>query len=245
MLSRQNTLSVVSGIQKLVLAGRMGEAIETTQRLYPGLLEHNTNLLFMLKCRQFIEIVNGTDSEVLRGSGSTGFRSPRSRSSSTRSSPSMSPVHHGSSRAAPVTVPTSGTSNSNSPAHIITPSPSKGTSNQNSTAANVPARLTDLHTISEEEMNSANLAMNGSTPHTVIMTGTANHGNRINLDQDIDMDTSDSSETRTIANGSVSHRVAMKGMESSSGEDDMGKYYCDNIHSGPSLKGHSCQRTPL
>lgn len=42
----------------------MGEAIETTFRLYPGLLEHNQNLLFQLKCRQFVEMINGTDSEV-------------------------------------------------------------------------------------------------------------------------------------------------------------------------------------
>ncbi|KAJ9579611.1 hypothetical protein L9F63_004690, partial [Diploptera punctata] len=51
-------------ILKLVLAGRMGEAIETTSKLYPGLLEHNQNLLFLLKCRQFVEMVNGSDSEV-------------------------------------------------------------------------------------------------------------------------------------------------------------------------------------
>lgn len=56
--------SNILGILKLVLAGRMGEAIETTSRLYPGLLEHNRNLLFMLKCRQFVEMVNGSDSEV-------------------------------------------------------------------------------------------------------------------------------------------------------------------------------------
>lgn len=42
----------------------MGEAIEKTTRLYPGLLEHNQNLLFMLKCRQFVEMVNGSDVEV-------------------------------------------------------------------------------------------------------------------------------------------------------------------------------------
>ncbi len=36
-------------IQKLVLSGRMGEAIETTQQLYPNLLERNPDLLFMLK----------------------------------------------------------------------------------------------------------------------------------------------------------------------------------------------------
>ncbi|TNN01051.1 hypothetical protein fugu_012297 [Takifugu bimaculatus] len=51
-------------IQKLVLAGRVGEAIQVTQQLYPGLLEHNPNLLFVLKCRQFVEMVNGTDGEV-------------------------------------------------------------------------------------------------------------------------------------------------------------------------------------
>lgn len=45
--------------------GRMGEAIESTRRLYPNLLEQNPNLLFMLKCRQFVEMVNGSDSEVI------------------------------------------------------------------------------------------------------------------------------------------------------------------------------------
>lgn len=64
-------------IQKLVLSGRMGEAIETTQQLYPSLLERNPDLLFMLKVRQFIEMVNGTDSEV-RGLGG---RSPKSQDS--------------------------------------------------------------------------------------------------------------------------------------------------------------------
>lgn len=40
---------VGSEIQKLVLSGRMGEAIDTTQQLYPSLLERNPDLLFMLK----------------------------------------------------------------------------------------------------------------------------------------------------------------------------------------------------
>lgn len=42
-------LYVGTGIQKLVLEGRVGEAIEATHQLYPGLLERNPNLLFMLK----------------------------------------------------------------------------------------------------------------------------------------------------------------------------------------------------
>lgn len=51
-------------ILKLVMSGRMGLAIEHTLRSYPGLLENNQNLWFMLKCRQFVEMVNGSDFEV-------------------------------------------------------------------------------------------------------------------------------------------------------------------------------------
>ncbi|CAG9864238.1 unnamed protein product [Phyllotreta striolata] len=64
-------------ILKLVLAGRMGEAIDKTSRLYPGLLENNQNLLFMLKCRQFVEMVNGSDIEICRKKSIGGY-SPNS-----------------------------------------------------------------------------------------------------------------------------------------------------------------------
>lgn len=50
-------------ILKLVMNGRMGLAIDHTIRSYPGLLDKNQNLLFMLKCRQFVEMVNGSDFE--------------------------------------------------------------------------------------------------------------------------------------------------------------------------------------
>ncbi|XP_063741614.1 LOW QUALITY PROTEIN: ran-binding protein 9 [Eleginops maclovinus] len=80
-------------IQKLVLSGRMGEAIETTQQLYPNLLERNPDLLFMLKVRQFIEMVNGTDSEVR----CLGGRSPKSQDSYPGSPrPFSSPSHKAS-----------------------------------------------------------------------------------------------------------------------------------------------------
>lgn len=55
---------IYTEIVKLVMSGRMGLAIEHTQRTYPGVLESNLNLLFMLKCRQFVEMVNGSDFEV-------------------------------------------------------------------------------------------------------------------------------------------------------------------------------------
>ncbi|XP_048523507.1 ran-binding protein 9 [Dendroctonus ponderosae] len=60
-------------ILKLVLSGRMGEAIERTGRMYPGLLDSNENLLFTLKCRQFVEMVNGSDIEVCHRKCGTGI----------------------------------------------------------------------------------------------------------------------------------------------------------------------------
>lgn len=54
-------------IQKLVLEGKIGEAINTTNNLYPGLLTNNQDLLFRLKVRQFIEMVSGSDTLELDG----------------------------------------------------------------------------------------------------------------------------------------------------------------------------------
>ncbi|XP_024137597.1 ran-binding protein 10 [Oryzias melastigma] len=84
----QSSIKNRQRIQKLVLAGRVGEAIEVTQQVYPGLLERNPNLLFMLKCRQFVEMVNGTDSEVR----CLTVRSPKSQDSYP-DSPGLSPRH--------------------------------------------------------------------------------------------------------------------------------------------------------
>uniref|UniRef100_A0A8C6WYT0 RAN binding protein 9 n=1 Tax=Neogobius melanostomus TaxID=47308 RepID=A0A8C6WYT0_9GOBI len=84
-------------IQKLVLSGRMGEAIETTQQLYPSLLERNPDLLFMLKVRQFIEMSQDSYPGSPRNFGSsqpylTGFDSNccNGVTSKAHSSPSQS-----------------------------------------------------------------------------------------------------------------------------------------------------------
>ena len=45
-------------IQRSVLNGNLEEAIELTYQLFPGILERNKNLLFALKVRQFIEMIN-------------------------------------------------------------------------------------------------------------------------------------------------------------------------------------------
>jgi hypothetical protein len=65
-------------IQHLILDGRTTDAIEKTRELFPTLL-NDTNLLFVLKVRQFIEMINGTKSEICQKSGSC----PLSTSSST------------------------------------------------------------------------------------------------------------------------------------------------------------------
>lgn len=50
-------------IQQLVLSGRISEAIRLTNRLCPNLLQNNPNLLFALKCRQFIELISGAEND--------------------------------------------------------------------------------------------------------------------------------------------------------------------------------------
>uniref|UniRef100_A0A2A4JKP0 B30.2/SPRY domain-containing protein n=1 Tax=Heliothis virescens TaxID=7102 RepID=A0A2A4JKP0_HELVI len=59
-------------VSALVVAGRIGEAIEATRALYPGLLERDHDLLFLLKYRQFVEMVNGSDQEGGEKVGSNG-----------------------------------------------------------------------------------------------------------------------------------------------------------------------------
>ena len=46
------------------MEGRTTDAIEKTKELFPALLK-DRNLLFLLKVRQFIEMINGTESEIV------------------------------------------------------------------------------------------------------------------------------------------------------------------------------------
>lgn len=70
----------------MIFSGRISEAINAIQSLYPGLLEQNQDLFFKLKCRQFVEMVNGCDGEVKTYAHSSPSRS-------LRNSPSASPSH--------------------------------------------------------------------------------------------------------------------------------------------------------
>jgi len=44
-------------IQKLILEGQIPDAEQETKNLYPHLLDKNPDLLFMLRCRHFVELV--------------------------------------------------------------------------------------------------------------------------------------------------------------------------------------------
>ncbi|XP_062381764.1 ran-binding protein 9 isoform X2 [Sardina pilchardus] len=172
-------------IQKLVLSGRMGEAIETTQQLYPSLLERNPDLLFMLKVRQFIEMVNGTDSEVR----CLGGRSPKSQDSYPGSPrPFSSPTHKASGSQAYLTgfenncCNGMSSSKASSSAHCTKTCPSSVASgdlgSMNGTRSQQPPQQQQQPSTSEVEMevdhfsngvseSSSNGFLNGSSTHGV------------------------------------------------------------------------------
>jgi len=58
-------------IQRLVMAGKIGEALASVEQLYPGLLSANPDLHFKLKVRQFIEMVSGADTVETDSSSTT------------------------------------------------------------------------------------------------------------------------------------------------------------------------------
>lgn len=218
----------------------MGEAIETTQQLYPGLLESdsNTNLLFMLKCRQFIEMVNGTDSEV-RGAA---LRSPRSQhGGSNRSSPSRSPIHYTHSpRVAALgsQAPYSGntspnrsktlkshsnfqpypqTSNSNS--SNAAPNSTSATSNSSVNSSNNANSQADLKTINEENLNAANTA--NSNANSCVMNGSDSR-----LIEDVEMldGVVPEGNNSVVTNGNSANGQYLNGSSSEDHQDeDMGK----------------------
>jgi len=148
-------------IQRLVLSGRMREAIEITQSLYPGLLESRPNLLFLLKVRQFIEMVDGSDSEVRSAA-------PGPKSLSAAPSPSMSPSYAGTSNSQGnnMTSLRSGSrSRSTSPSHSVQTSVIQSTKNfsqqlhHNGASATVSSSTSDVQIESDGDVE-----MNGSTP---------------------------------------------------------------------------------
>jgi len=174
---------VSAEVQALVLNGRLGEAIRTTQQFYPDLLENNLELLFILRCRQFIEIVNGTEGEsVPVGCSLPCVRRPlRVQSTSQPGSAADSSVT---------------TANTGSPASRR----SCDTSQRLTTSSQVL-----LTTDSGQLTNGAALNLSSGSMDKNVMTQNgdthlADDGDAL-AEQDSDMDTSDNDET-TLANGS-------------------------------------------
>ncbi|GFT52459.1 ran-binding protein 9 [Nephila pilipes] len=229
-------------IQKLVLAGRMGEAIHTSQTLYPELLEQNPNLLFMLKCRQFIEMVNGTDSEVRP------MKSPRSQNNSPSMSPNYSnvyphrPAANLSSCNSPV-VTGSSPSRSHSPHTALTFISPKSSSlpvtiENNNVNNNQTVTLSSI-----EELNTTNRVMNGE-----VMNGNSDVSESTNLihpDMDVEMENldtiNDNAEgVRTMpyaTNGTVITSAYQNGDDIESAHDKSGN---EMDIDGPSNKKQVC-----
>jgi len=168
---------VCAEIQSLVLGGRLGEAIQTTQQFYPDLLKDNMELLFVLRCRQFIEIVNGTEGESVPVDCSVPCaRRPQhvlsaSQLDSATTFASVTTASPASQRSCQLTA---------SSQTLPTADTDRLT---NGTPLNLSASFTDKNI----------LAQNGEA-HS------ANDGDMLG-EQDSDMDTSDNEE-RTLANGS-------------------------------------------
>lgn len=71
-------------IQQLVLTGKIGEAIDLTNKYYPSVLKENPNLLFALKCRQFVEMINSFDRNGLQQNSSNDHNNCVSNGNSTK-----------------------------------------------------------------------------------------------------------------------------------------------------------------
>lgn len=219
-------------IQRLILSGQIGEAIQATEQLYPGLLEHNRNLLFMLKCRQFIEMVNGTD--VVDPASSPKSSSSTFSSSLFHSSNAHMAAGVSASPAAPVIV--AGTSPCVSPTHSLSnplqttmsgyhhPHHQQHLGHQQDTSSShvilpknnshSPNRMTSSAvdgmssaSLSDETMNSTNLAMNGSSGggsgggrlDAHLTTSDARQSN--DSDDDDEMDVTEIEELSSVING--------------------------------------------
>jgi len=173
-----------SEVQSLVLAGRIGEAIRLTQQLYPGLLERNTELLFTLQCRQFVEIVNGTDGETAPTELTPLVRRVR-RTLRPRPGDRLSPVHGG-------VLSSLSAQRSDGSSRMISPPPSTNGAHSRNGSSVSPSPSAVI------EKNGTNAA-NGSTH-----VGSAIHSVPSGLEIDVDMDTLEHDE-KTVTNGSTGY----------------------------------------
>ena len=58
-------------LEKLVMEGSISEALKETEKRYPTLLNDNPKLEFLLKCRQFVELIMGGSEDSIESSQSS------------------------------------------------------------------------------------------------------------------------------------------------------------------------------
>ena len=84
-----------------MLQGHVSEALKLVRLAYPTLLDTNKELLFKLKCRQFVEMIGGYDrinTEVPRLSCTSELGSSSNGSSPSTSQGAATPTSHDLSR---------------------------------------------------------------------------------------------------------------------------------------------------
>ncbi|XP_056454017.1 ran-binding protein 10 [Gadus chalcogrammus] len=208
----QSSIKNRQRIQKLVLAGRVGEAIEETQQLYPDLLEHNPNLLFMLKCRQFVEMVNGTDSEVR----CFGVLSPKYQESHP-GSPNLSPLHG----AAGTQLHSGGSDSPTCSNGVTPPSKSKGSSKH----PGVPSSASSSSSSSSPSPSSVNYSESNSSDSTKSQAHSA-HSPQETSDSEMEIESehysngvaerSSAAAAARVMNGTYKHQEVLQTDTSSS-----------------------------
>ncbi|CAL8323904.1 unnamed protein product [Gadus morhua 'NCC'] len=208
----QSSIKNRQRIQKLVLAGRVGEAIEETQQLYPDLLEHNPNLLFMLKCRQFVEMVNGTDSEVR----CFGVLSPKYQESHP-GSPNLSPLHG----AAGTQLHIGGSDSPTCSNGVTPPSKSKGSSKH----PGVPSSASSSSSSSSPSPSSVNYSESNSSDSTKSQAHSA-HSPQETSDSEMEIESehysngvaerSSAAAAARVMNGTYKHQEVLQTDTSSS-----------------------------
>lgn len=185
----------------------MGEAIDLTSRLYPGLLERDPNLMFALKCRQFVEMVNGSDSEVNQTIGTS-----TTTSANTNTNPNTN-----------INSNTNTNTNTNTSININT-SPSND--NQTSVIQSTKAYNSKSSNGTIEEMN-LNNTLNGTADQQFI------NGQ---IEDDVDMEMESNTPTinninglKNTTNGYQNGSPNSNGYKCNGEDIDMGTFYLLNI----------------
>ncbi|XP_075170052.1 ran-binding protein M [Haematobia irritans] len=207
-------------ILKLVMSGRMGQAIEQTLRLYPGLLENNKNLWFMLKCRQFIEMINGSDIEYCPSSSTTNNNNKittttkQTSSPTTCSAPNQTSVIQSTKSyqngnpnevapSSPSSVATGNVSTSNSSNNANNSSSSSST-NGNTTTNNINPIIATEATTGGSSSNNV-----GTTTPTTTATNNAQNSSHITvINTDIDTKTESNLVEHCSASGDASNTIS-------------------------------------